>query len=144
MAFLSELRKDGAGERGILHIVLSRDEPPPAGVIREEVVTALGSGLGSSPDRERQNLNTRDWSPGPWQGYASMPPDTIAQESAGNITFLFAETGAASFINAKGSNIYDSVDILAQVKNSSLRSISHRVRRHSTFSAGSSATGQKT
>jgi hypothetical protein len=84
--------------------------------IRKEVETALGSGWGSSPKEQRQYLNALDWSTGPWQRYASMAPEAIAQESPENLSFLYAEIGSASFINAKGSNIYDSVDILAQGK----------------------------
>jgi hypothetical protein len=84
--------------------------------IRTEVETALGSGWGSSPIGQRRYLNARDWSTGPWQRYASLPPETIAEESQGNLSFLFAEIGSASFMNAKGSNIYDSVDILARGK----------------------------
>ena len=84
--------------------------------IRTEVETALGSGLGSSPAEQRRYLNARDWSMGPWQRYASMSPETIENESPGNLSFLFAEIGSADFINAKGSNIYDSVDILARGK----------------------------
>ncbi len=73
-------------------------------------------GLGSGIADQLKYLNARDWSTGPWQRYASMHPDMIASESPGNLVFLYAEIGAANFLNASRGSISDNVDILAQGK----------------------------
>ena len=84
--------------------------------IREELKQAQGDGLGTSSNDERRFYGGLNWVTGPWQRYASMSPDAIVAETPGNLSILFAEVGAAKFINAKGSSRSDSLDILAQGK----------------------------